>query len=139
MPRQASPTLTEAELRLMNVLWTRGPSTVSEVVEALPPEVDLAYSTVLTTLRILEEKGYLGHTKQGRAFVYQAVADRADASRRALRHVVSRFFGNRRDQLVLSILNDEEISEAELRRLKKLIEAPPAAGPGRGARKKAER
>ena len=69
MARKTSPTLTEAELRLMNVLWTRGPSTVGDVVEALPAEVDLAYSTVLTTLRILEEKGYLRHAKEGRAFV----------------------------------------------------------------------
>jgi predicted transcriptional regulator len=120
MPRQTSPTLTEAELRLMDVLWRRGPSTVGEVVETLPDEP--AYSTVLTTLRILEDKGYLEHTKEGRAFVYRAVVDRQQVRRHALHYVLSRFFGNRREELVLSILNDEEISGAELRRLRKLLE-----------------
>lgn len=106
----------------MNVLWDHGPSTVSDVVAALPPEVDLAYSTVLTTLRILEEKGYLRHAKEGRAYVYHPVVDRQQVSRSAVRYVLSRFFDHRRDQLVLSILNDTDISEAELKRLKALIQ-----------------
>jgi predicted transcriptional regulator len=122
MARKPSPTLTEAELRLMNVVWTRGPSTVGDVVDALPNDVDLAYSTVLTTLRILEEKGYLRHAKEGRAFVYHPVVGRDEVSRNAIRYVLDRFFGNRRDQLVLSILNDEEISDNELRRLHRLIQ-----------------
>ncbi len=122
MPRQTSPTLTEAELRLMDVLWSRGPSTVGEVVDALPADLDLAYSSVLTTLRILEEKGYLEHSKEGRAFVYRPVVDRQEVRRHALRYVLSRFFGNRREELVLSILNDENVSGAELRRLRRLIE-----------------
>jgi predicted transcriptional regulator len=122
MPRKASPTLTDAELRLMEVLWTRGPSTVGEVVESLPDDVDLAYSTVLTTMRILEEKGYLEHTKQGRAFVYQPLINREAVTRNAVRHVLRRFFANQPDQLVLSILNDEELSGDEVRRLKKLID-----------------
>jgi predicted transcriptional regulator len=121
MARKTSPTLTEAELRLMNVLWTQGPSTVGDVVEALPDDVDLAYSTVLTTLRILEDKGYLRHAKEGRAFVYHPVVGREEVSRNAIRYVLDRFFGNRRDQLVLSILNDEDISERELTRLRELI------------------
>jgi predicted transcriptional regulator len=106
----------------MNVIWARGPSTVGDVVAALPPDVDLAYSTVLTTLRILEEKGYLRHAKEGRAYVYHAVVDREQVSRNAIRYVLNRFFGDRRDQLVLSILNDEEISGAELKRLRTLIQ-----------------
>jgi predicted transcriptional regulator len=122
MARKPSPTLTEAELRLMNVVWTRGPSTVGDVVEALPNDVDLAYSTVLTTLRILEEKGYVRHAKEGRAFVYHPLIGREEVSRNAIRYVLDRFFGNRRDQLVLSILNDEEISDGELRRLHELIQ-----------------
>ena len=121
MARNASPTLTEAELRLMNVLWSRGPSTVGDVVAALPDDVDLAYSTVLTTLRILEEKGYLRHAKEGRAFVYSPVVNREEVSRNAVRFILDRFFGNRRDQLVLSILSDDDISDAELRRLRKMI------------------
>jgi predicted transcriptional regulator len=122
MPRKVSPTLTESELRLMNVLWVRGPSTVNDVVASLPDDVDLAYSTVLTTLRILEEKGYLRHAKEGRAFVYHPVADRQEVSRNAVRYVLNRFFGDKRDELVLSILNDEDVSDTELKRLKTLIQ-----------------
>jgi len=122
MPRKTSPTLTDAELRLMDVLWDRGPSTVGEVVDALPAEVALAYSTVLTTMRILEDKGYLKHAKAGRAFVYEPVMGRPEVSRNAVRYVLSRFFANQPDQLVMSILNDEELSEGELRRLRKLME-----------------
>ena len=83
MARKKSANLTDAELRLMDVVWEKGEATVSEVAEALPRELGLAYNTVLTTLRILEEKGFLRHTKakEGRAFVYRAVVDREQASR----------------------------------------------------------
>jgi len=113
--------LTEAEHRLMQVIWDRGPSTVAEVHEALPAALGLAYSTVLTTMRILEEKGWLSHTKDGRAFVYQAVVDRQEAGRHAVRDLLDKFFGNRADLLVLNMIENEEISPAELSHLKKLI------------------
>ncbi len=118
MARKKSVNLTDAELRLMEVVWQRGESTVADVAESVP---QLAYSTVLTTLRILEEKGYLTHTKQGRAFVYAPVVDRTEASRNAVRHLLNRFFGNRPDLLVLNMMEDEAISSGELERLKKLI------------------
>ena len=79
MARPKSPTLTEAELRLMDVLWKKEAATVSDVVAALPGKEPLAYSTVLTTLRILERKGYLSHEKEGRAYVYQPVVGREEA------------------------------------------------------------
>ncbi len=118
MARKKSISLTDAELRLMEVIWQRGESTVADVAESVP---QLAYSTVLTTLRILEEKGYLTHTKDGRAFVYAPVVDRTEASRSAVRHLLTRFFGNRPDLLVLNMMEDEAISSDELERLKKLI------------------
>lgn len=118
MARKKSVNLTDAELRLMEVVWQRGSCTVAEVAESVP---QLAYSTVLTTLRILEEKGYLTHTKEGRAFVYAPVVDRAEASRSAVRHLLTRFFGNRPDLLVLNMIEDEAISGDELDRLKRLI------------------
>src|SRR2546427_7849822 len=74
--RKRSSTLTDAELRLMNVLWERGKATVGEVAESLPRGLPLAYSTVLTTMRILEHKGYVRHSKDGRAFVYEPLVDR---------------------------------------------------------------
>ena len=122
MARKQSPTLTDAELRLMKILWERGPSTVGDVVETLPDDEPLAYSTVLTTLRILEQKGYLRHEKQGRAYVYHAVVDRGAARRTALRYVMDRFFNNSPEQLVLGVLESEDMDLADLERLKKMIE-----------------
>ena len=123
MARKKSPNLTEAELRLMDVVWEKGEATVSEVAEALPRELGLAYNTVLTTMRILEEKGFLRHTKskEGRAFVYRAVVDRDEASRTAVRYLVSRFFRNSPELLVLNLLEDEELSRKELRRIRALL------------------
>ena|SRR5258708_31499610 len=123
MARKKSPNLTEAELRLMDVLWERGPATVSEVNDALPRELGLAYNTVLTTLRILESKGYLRHSKQkdARAFIYRPVVGRQEAGRNAVRYLVSRFFQNSREALVLNLLEDEQLDEKELRRIRKLI------------------
>jgi predicted transcriptional regulator len=123
LPRKRSPNLTEAELRLMQVIWDKGQSTVAEVAEALPKKLGLAYNTVLTTLRILEEKGYLTHTKpqDGRAFVYSAVVGRDEAGRNAVRYLVSRFFHNSPELLVLNLLQDENLDARELQRIRSLI------------------
>ena len=123
MPRKKSPNLTEAELRLMDVLWERGSATVGEVAEDLPKDLGLAYNTVLTTLRILEDKGYLEHTKskEGRAFVYRPLVGRDEAGRSAVRYLVSRFFRNSPELLVLNLLENEELSEKELGRIRSLL------------------
>lgn len=122
MARSKSPTLTEAELRLMEIIWDLGEATVSDVVARLPKKRALAYNTVLTILRILERKGYLAHKKDGRAFVYHAVVEQQDARRTALKYVVSRFFENSPELLVLNLLENENISPDELERLRKMIE-----------------
>lgn len=122
MPRKKSPTLTEAELRLMEVLWSRGPSTVGEVTKALPRGRSLAYSSVLTTLRILEQKGYVRHEVRGRAFVYHTTVGRQEAQRSAVRYVVNRFFEGSPEQLVLNILEDEDLDAKDLQRLRQMIE-----------------
>jgi len=121
MARKKSPTLTEAELRLMDVLWRRDQATVSDVVEALgdPP---LAYNTVLTTLRILEKKGYVRHRAVGRAFVYSPRIDQGEAQTNVIDYVVSRFFDNSPRALMLKLLDNEELSENEARRLRALLE-----------------
>ncbi|HTU35936.1 MAG TPA: BlaI/MecI/CopY family transcriptional regulator [Candidatus Acidoferrum sp.] len=123
MARKRSLDLTEAELRVMDIVWDRGAATVGEVAEALPGEPGLAYNTVLTMLRILEQKGYVRHTKarEGRAFVYRAVVDRKQASRNAVRHVVRRFFANSPELLVLNLLDDGDLSEQELRKIRNLL------------------
>ncbi|MBW4698798.1 MAG: BlaI/MecI/CopY family transcriptional regulator [Aphanocapsa lilacina HA4352-LM1] len=122
MARKRSPTLTESELRLMEILWQRGSATVAEVVEALPKRLSLAYSTVLTTLRILEQKGYVRHTEEGRAFVYCPLVDRNQARRSAVEFVLSRFFNNSPELLMLNILEHEDIDAAELERLRTMIQ-----------------
>lgn len=105
----------------MKVLWAKGAATVGEVAESLTDDPPLAYSTVLTTLRILEGKGYLRHTKSGRAFVYEPLIAQEEASRTALGYLVNRFFGGSRELLVVNLLKEEAISRAELRRIKKMI------------------
>ncbi len=126
MARKRSPTLTEAELRLMDVLWKRGEATVGEVVDALgdPP---LAYNTVLTTLRILETKGYIAHRSAGRAFVYAAKVDRSEARSNVIAYVLSRFFDNSPRALMLQLLDDETLDDADAARIRKLLEGPEAS------------
>jgi len=123
LPRKKSLNLTEAELRLMDIVWDKGTATVGEVAAALPGEPGLAYNTVLTTLRILEQKGYVRHTKprEGRAFVYRAVVGRKQASRNAVRHLIRRFFANSPELLVLNLLDDGDLSQEELRNIRNLL------------------
>ncbi|MFN2450308.1 MAG: BlaI/MecI/CopY family transcriptional regulator [Candidatus Baltobacteraceae bacterium] len=121
MARKKSSTLTEAELRLMDVLWQKGRATVAEVNEALPPP-PLAYNTILTTMRILEQKGYVNHQEEGRAYVYQPLVQRDDAANSAVGQLVQRFFGNKSGALALRLVEDHRPSDEELERLKKLIE-----------------
>jgi predicted transcriptional regulator len=121
--RKKSSHLTDAELRLMEVLWRKGTATVSEVVEGLPKSVPLAYSTVLTTLRILETKGYLRHVKDGRAFVYQPLVARGQAQESAVKHLVRHFFEGSPELLMLNLIESRQIDPKELARLKKKIEA----------------
>ncbi len=121
MPPKKSNTLTEAELRLMKLLWKRGESAVNDLVAAMPKGESLAYNSVLTTIRILEQKGYVEHRQEGRAFVYRPCVEEHEASQSEIRHVLHRFFGNSRERLVLSLLGDESISPEELQRLKDAI------------------
>lgn len=123
MPPKKSNTLTEAELRLMKILWRRGESAVNDLVLDLPDGESLAYNSVLTTIRILEQKGYVEHRQEGRAFVYRPCVAEEDASRSEVRHLMSRFFGDSRERLLLSVLGDDEISPEELERLKGTIRA----------------
>jgi predicted transcriptional regulator len=119
--RKRSKTLTEAELRLMEILWEKGQATVAEVTAALPPP-PLAYNSVLTTMRILEQKGYVAHEEAGRAFVYRPLLARDDAAASAVGHLLSRFFENSSSSLALRLIETERPSDDELQRLKALIE-----------------
>ena len=103
----------------MRVLWRSGPSSAADVVRALAGPQD---STVRTILRILERKGYVRHQRDGRTFVYQPVVEEAQAQRGALRDVLSRFFENSPERLVLNLLRHEDVSPEELTRLRKLVD-----------------
>ena len=122
MPRKRSPALTDAEARVMAVLWESHTASVADVVRALSKRRAVSYSTVQTILRILETKGYVAHDKIARAFIYRPVVDERQARRRALRHLVSRLFKGSPSLLVLNVLEDERIDPDELKQLKKLIE-----------------
>jgi predicted transcriptional regulator len=122
MPRKRSETLTEGEQRLMEVIWTRGSATVAEVLDALPERDRPAFNTVQTMLRIMEKKGYLRHEERGRAFIYHAKVERDDAARAAVRNVVKRFFNDSAGLLAVRLLEDEELSDQELTRMRRLIE-----------------
>ncbi len=125
MPPKRSITLTEAELRLMKLLWERGESAVSDLVAAMPKGSALAYNSVLTTIRVLEQKGYVQHRQEGRAFLYTPCVAEHEASRSEVRHMMQRFFGNSRERLLLALLGDDEITPAELKRLKDAIASTP--------------
>ena len=122
MPPRQSETLTEAELRIMDVLWLKGAATVQQVLGAFPPKPALAYNSVLTTIRILEKKGYVKHSKDGRAHVYAPVVARNEATRSEIRHLVGRFFRNSHEDLVLNILEDRGLEPKELDRLRRMLE-----------------
>lgn len=121
MPPRQSETLTEAELRIMNVLWAKGSGTVQQVLDSITEKPPLAYNSVLTTIRVLEKKGYLEHLKDGRAHVFTPVVAKKDATRSEIRHLVSRFFKDSHEQLVLNLLEDQGIRPEEIGRLRQML------------------
>lgn len=120
MPRKQSPVLTDHELRLMEVLWKLGHATVAEVTSRVgsPP---LAYNTVLTTLRTLEQKGYVGHDEDGRAFVYRPLVERSQAADSAVRQLLQRFFGNSPGRLAVTLLDGTRLSDDDMARIAKAL------------------
>lgn len=129
MPRRPSPALTDAELSIMRVLWARGRATVGEVVGDVDRSPKPAYNTVLTMLRILEDKGYVTHEKSGRAFTYQPLVAEHAARRTALSHLLSRFFDNSPERLMLNLLGRDEAEPEEVDKVRALIDAAPVNVP----------
>jgi predicted transcriptional regulator len=125
MARKPSRTLTEAEYRLMDLLWDRGTATVAEIHAAVG-EPPIAYTTVLSTLTILERKGFVKHKTAGKANVYRPVIDRDVARRTVVEHVIERFFNDSPRALMLNLLQSERLSPDEERHLRALLEEPPA-------------
>jgi predicted transcriptional regulator len=122
VPPRQSEILTEAELRIMNVLWAKGSGTVQQVLDSIEQKPILAYNSVLTTIRVLERKGYLKHLKDGRAHVYMPVVGQKEATRSEIRNLVGRFFQNSHEQLVLNVLEDSGIGPDEIARLRQMLD-----------------
>jgi BlaI family penicillinase repressor len=118
MPKPKSDVLTEAEQRVMRVLWEKGEASVREVTEALEKTYPVAYNTVLTILRILTDKNYVVPRQDGRAFIYKPAVSRAEARSRALRKVVSTFFEGSPKELAQHLIRTENLSAKELKALK---------------------
>lgn len=129
MPRRQSPALTDAELRIMRVLWDRARATVGAVVEGIEGPHKPAYNSVLTILKILERKGYVTHEKDGRAFVYVPLIDRLQARRTAVSHLITRFFNGSPEALVLDLLGHERVGDQERRRVRELLDRATVASP----------
>ncbi len=121
MPPRQSGILTEAELRIMNTLWLKGSGTVQQVLDSITQKPSLAYNSVLTTIRVLERKGYLKHIKDGRAYVYTPLVGQKEATRSEVRRLVSRFFKNSHQQFVLNLLEDQGIEPEEIGRLREML------------------
>ena len=119
MPRKRTLTLTNAEHRIMEVVWAQGSATVADVVEAL--EDKDAYTTILTLMRILKVKGYLSSRKEGRAFVFVPRVDRDTVARKAVHQLLSKFFAGSPSELVLAFLREEELTPEELEVIKQKI------------------
>jgi predicted transcriptional regulator len=125
MARRPSQNLTEAELRVMRVLWSRKQATVGEVLEHLEGDRTPAYNTILTILGILERKGYVTHTREGRAFTYLPLVEQREARQSALSQMLHRFFDDSRELLVLDLLGHEQTNSEELRRVRELLKPAP--------------
>jgi BlaI family transcriptional regulator, penicillinase repressor len=113
-------TLTDREADLMNVLWEQGPSTVAEVRDRL--DDPLAYTTVLTMLRTLEAKEYVGHDEEGRAHRYKALIAPDAARRSALRALSSKLFNGSAELLLTHLVSDQKLTAAEVKRIRALLD-----------------
>ncbi len=111
---------TERELDVMDILWERGSGTVGEVRDRLQDE--LAYTTVLTVLRTLEEKGYVGHESEGRAYRYYPLVERVEAQESHVRRLVRKLFSGSRELLMTRLVSDQDLSSEEAERLRQLLE-----------------
>ncbi len=123
MARPPSSTLTDAESRIMEVLWKKGEATVQQVVDILSAEKNHAYTTIQTFLGILKDKGFVDTRKEGRAFLYRPLLSRSDARTLALKHLIGSAFGGSTSALAQHLLKDSDIDEDEISILEQAIES----------------
>jgi len=118
-----SITLTDREADVMQLLWDHGPSVVTEVRERLRDE--LAYTTVLTILRTLELKGYVGHTEEGRVHRYFAAVQQQAARKSALRHLKDKLFKGSSELLFAHLVAERKLTAEQIQRMHKLLDEKP--------------
>jgi predicted transcriptional regulator len=109
------------ELRLLQILWRIGGGTIEDIVNSSGESPPPNYKTVQTLLRIMERKGQVDHSQDGRAFVFRPLIGRSDLRRLSIREVVTKYFTGSRTEFVVELLRDERISRQELRELENLI------------------
>jgi predicted transcriptional regulator len=119
--KQSNKLLTEVELELMSILWRIGEGSVSDVIEQLPKDRELAYTSVSTILRILEQKSVLSVRKEGRGHIYIPVLEKSDYEAKTVKHVIERVFDGAPVVLVRQLLDSGNVGEKELAELRKLI------------------
>lgn len=128
MARPSSPTLTQSEQAILEVLWDKDEASVREVADELSKQKPAAYTTVLTMFNILAKKGFVTHRQEGRAFIYRAAISRDQARKQALDHLLLQFFGGSPDLLAQHLLDEHELDRAELKVLRDKVNAAKAKG-----------
>lgn len=128
MARPPSPTLTESERAILEVLWDKGDASVREVTDELSKYKSVAYTTVLTMFNTLSKKGFVTHRPEGRAFIYSAAITREQARKRALEHLLQQFFDGSPNVLAQHLLSEHEVDKGELNALKRKVSAAKAKG-----------
>jgi len=121
VPKHKIHRLGDLQLRIMQALWERGEATVSQVLEDLAAHADLAYTTVATMLRKMENRGLVIHRVEGRSFIYRAKVKAEEVSRSMADHLVDRLFEGSLTDAVNHLLTTREVSREELTRLERLI------------------
>lgn len=118
MARPTTPTLTDAEHRLMEVLWKQGEASVRDLTDTLKDAHDLAYTTVLTTVRIMVDKGYVDYRKEGRAHIYRPLITRNGARRKALGNLVQSLFEGSPQRLAQHLVEDHQLTLDDIEALR---------------------
>ena len=115
------PVLTAQELEIMKVIWRSGASTVRDVYEALLEKRKIAYTTVMTMMNILEQKGYLRKSQKDRAYTYEATKPQKQVIRGMVREFVDRVFNGSAEPLLLHLVEDRQLSEQDLDEIRNLL------------------
>ena len=128
MARPVSPTLTDSERAILEVLWKKKEASVREVADELSKKKPVAYTTVLTMFKILDRKGLVSHRTEGRAFIYSPAISRSEARKHALENLLKQFFNGSPNVLAQHLLSEHDMDLAQIKALQEKVDAAPAKG-----------